>query len=45
MFQVNNRKVLTLIAGRSVKKSRTRNVIAVLAIALTSILFTTIFTI
>ena len=45
MFRVNNKKVLTLIAGRSIKKCRTRNVIAVVAIALTSILFTTIFTI
>lgn len=45
MRKVKNRKVIGRLADRSFKASRTRNVIASLAIALTAMLFTALFTI
>ncbi len=45
MFQVKNREALRLLAGRQMKKSRQRNAVAIGAIILTSILFSTLFTI
>lgn len=45
MFQVKNREALRLLAGRQMKKSRQRNAVAIGAIILTSLLFSTLFTI
>lgn len=45
MFQVRNREALRLLAGRQMKKNRRRNAVAIGAIILTSILFSTLFTI
>lgn len=45
MIRVNNKKVINRIANKSFRASRIRNLIAVLAIALTTILFTSLFTI
>lgn len=45
MFRVNNKKAVRRIADKSFWDNKTRNIIAVIAIALTSILFTTVFTI
>ena len=45
MRKVKNQKVIRNLADKSFRASRTRNTIAVLAIALTSMLFTTLFTI
>lgn len=45
MHKVKNQKVVIKVAMRSMKARKWRNVIAVLAIALTSILFTALFTI
>lgn len=45
MRKVKNRKVIRVLADKSFRNSQTRNMIAVLAIALTTILFTTLFTI
>ncbi len=45
MANVKNRKIVTKIAMRSMKSRKTRNLIAVLAIALTALLFTSLFTI
>lgn len=45
MIQVSNRKVISRLSLRSLRASRTRNVVAILAIALTTILFTSLFTI
>lgn len=45
MFQVNSKKTLHRLSDRSLKDSRMRNLIAITAIALTTILFTTLFTI
>lgn len=44
LFGNTNRPVIKKLAGRYFKSSKSRNVIAVIAIILTSILFTTIFT-
>lgn len=44
MIKVNNKKAITNLATKSFRANRTRNIIAVLAIALTAILFTSIFT-
>lgn len=44
MIKVDNKKALSKLASKSFKASRTRNIFAVIAIALTSILFTTLFT-
>lgn len=45
MFNVNSRKSLSRLSGRSIKYNRTRNVIAILAIILTAVMFTTVLTI
>ena len=45
MINIANQKVLRLLAVKSFQANKTRNLIAVLAIALTTILFTTLFTI
>lgn len=45
MIKVKNQKVLRRLALRSFQANKTRNLIAIIAIALTSILFTTLFTI
>ena len=45
MFKVNSRKAVRRLAQRSFRSSRSRNIIAVLAIALTTILFTVLFTV
>lgn len=44
-INVSNRKCIRNISFKSMKASRTRNIIAIIAIALTSILFTALFTI
>jgi len=44
-MNVSNRKCVCTLARRSLRASRTRNLIAVLAIALTTVLFTSLFTI
>ena len=45
MFQVQNRGCIRRLSDKSLKAAKTRNRIAVLAIALTTILFTSLFTI
>lgn len=45
MLKVNNKKVIRNLSNKSFKASKTRNIIAVIAIALTTILFTSLFTI
>ena len=45
MIKVSNRTCVQRLSWKSLKASRTRNVIAVLAIALTTVLFTSLFTI
>lgn len=45
MIRVSNRKTLRRLGYRTLKAARTRNLIAVLAIALTTVLFTSLFTI
>lgn len=45
MFKVSNRKAISNLALKSYKANRSRNSIAILAIILTTILFTTLFTI
>lgn len=45
MNKVKNQKVIRRISDRTRKAAKSRNLIAVLAIALTSILFTTVFTV
>ena len=45
MFKVSNRKTISNLALKSYKANRSRNSIAILAIILTTILFTTLFTI
>ncbi len=45
MIKVKNQGVIRKLAWRSFKANRTRNLIAIMAIALTSILFSTLFTI
>ncbi len=45
MYRVNNQKAVRRLAERSFRASRSRNIIAVLAIALTALLFTALFTI
>lgn len=44
-LNVANKKVIRHISFQSMKSSKTRNIIAVLAIALTTVLFTALFTI
>lgn len=45
MFQVNNKKVINMISKGSMKANRLRNLMAICAIALTAILFTSLFTV
>lgn len=45
MLKVNNKKAINNLSNKSFKASKTRNVISVIAIALTTILFTSLFTI
>ncbi|MEW9053969.1 MAG: ABC transporter permease [Neobacillus sp.] len=45
MIRVGNRKIIRKLAVRSFHASRIRNIIAVIAIALTGLLFTSLFTI
>lgn len=45
MTKVSNRKCVRRLGLRSMRAARTRNIVAVLAIALTTILFTSLFTI
>ena len=45
MFRVKNNRCISRISRRSLASGRTRNLIAILAIMLTAILFTTLFTI
>lgn len=45
MRNVNNKKAIRRLADKSFRAARTRNLIAVTAIALTAMLFTTLFTI
>ncbi|MCH5249934.1 MAG: ABC transporter permease [Lachnospiraceae bacterium] len=44
-MNVSNRKCIRNISFKSMKSSRTRNIIAIIAIALTAVLFTALFTI
>ena len=43
MVKVENKETLRLLTRRFMKMNRTRNVIAVIAIMLTSLLFTSLF--
>ena len=45
MFQINSRKIIGRLSNRSLKYNKSRNLIAVLAIILTAVLFTSLFTI
>lgn len=45
MFHVPNKKVITKLSRKSITANKTRNRIVILAIALTTILFTSLFTI
>lgn len=45
LFQVNSKKAVRRLSSRSFKANATRNLIAVMAISLTAILFTTLFTV
>lgn len=45
MIRVGNKKIIRKLAVRSLQASRTRNIIAIIAIALTTLLFTSLFTI
>ncbi len=45
MIKVKNKKVINNLAVKSFKASKSRNIIAVMAIALTTILFTSLFTV
>lgn len=45
MLKVANKKCIRRLSDRSLKAAKTRNIIAVIAIALTTVLFTSLFTI
>lgn len=45
MLKVNSKKAISRLSGRSFMANKSRNIIAVIAIALTTILFTALFTI
>ena len=45
MFRVKNSKCISRISRRSIRNGKTRNIIAIAAILLTTIMFTTLFTI
>lgn len=44
LFGNNNRPVIKKLSNRYFKSNKSRNIIAVIAIVLTAVLFTTIFT-
>ena len=44
-MKVSNGKCIRTLSHRSLRANRTRNIVAVLAIALTTVLFTSLFTI
>ncbi|MEG1165778.1 MAG: ABC transporter permease, partial [Oscillospiraceae bacterium] len=44
MIKVNNKKAVSNLASKSFRANKTRNIIAIIAIALTAILFTSLFT-
>lgn len=43
MLKNNNQKVINKISGRTLKNNKTRNIFIVLAIILTTFMFTTVF--
>ena len=45
MLNVNNKKAIRKLSVRSLKNSKTRNIIAVVAIILTAVLFTSVFSV
>ena len=45
MIRVNNKKVIGLLSVRSLQSARGRNFVAIVAIALTALLFTAVLTI
>ena len=45
MIKVANKSCIRRLGARSMRAARTRNIVAILAIALTAILFTSLFTI
>lgn len=45
MLNVNNKKAIRRLSARSLKNSKTRNIIAVVAIILTTVLFTSVFSV
>lgn len=45
MYENNNKAIVNKLAQRSIKANRTRNIFAIIAIILTTVLFTTVFTI
>lgn len=45
MLNVANKKIIRKLSFRSFRSNRTRNIVALIAIALTTILFTSIFTV
>lgn len=45
MLQINNRKCICRLSSRSLKNSRVRNWIAIIAIMLTATMFTSVFSI
>ncbi len=45
MYKVNNKKCINNLAFKSFKANKTRNIVAIIAIALTTLLFTSVFTI
>ena len=45
MFNVNSKKSIALLSKRLIKYNKTRNIISVIAIMLTTILFTSVFSI
>ena len=45
MLRVNNKRIISRLSLRSLKNNRARNVIAVIAIILTAVMFTTVFSV
>lgn len=45
IYEVNNKKAIRRLSSRSFNANASRNLIAVIAIALTAILFTALFTV